>query len=175
MIVLPILTCIEYETLRLYEPTLGTPRYTGTKPTTLEVAGKAYNIPANWMVVPNLQSAHTHPQNWGNDSLEWRPQRWIKQSGNNVSTELLLNPVKGSYFPWSQGLRSCPGVKFAQVEFVAALARLFLHHRAEPVPRAGEDALSSRQRVMRVIRDSNVELLLQMRDPDSVAVRWMPR
>ncbi len=133
---------------------------------------------------------HTHPRCWGDDSLDWRPKRWILTSqtattthpkqepadlGAILNAEHHLVPEKGTYFPWSDGARNCPGKKFAQVEFVAVMAALFRNHRVEPVPQAGETLSEARQRVLEVVKDSNVELLLQMRDPNNVKVKWRRR
>lgn len=131
---------------------------------------------------------HTHPRYWGPDSLVWRPSRWIQQSSkpspaltqhdltNRLSHEQLLTPEKGTFIAWSEGARNCPGKKFAQVEFVATVATLFRQHRVQPVVKAGGETLDqAREKVLNVVKDSNVELLLQMRDPHSVAVSWIRR
>lgn len=127
---------------------------------------------------------HTHPRYWGSDSLDWRPKRWISTPigpsqtpdlGTTLNSEHLLVPEKGTYFPWSDGPRNCPGKKFAQVEFVAVMATLFRNHRVQPIARPGETQGQARRRVLGVVKDSNVELLLQMRDPDSVTVAWSRR
>ena len=125
----------------------------------------------------------THPRYWGQDSLTWRPTRWIVPSPENeqvgsaapFAQESLLRPEKGTFIAWSEGARSCPGKKFAQVEFVATMAALFRRFRAEPVLKAGETLTAARRRVLEVVKNSNVELLLQMRDPDSISVKWMAR
>ena len=170
---------IQLETLRLYNPLLGTPKYTGSSPASLTVDEATYVIPANTLVVPNLQAVHTHPRYWGADSLVWRPQRWIlpasRDNPTDIASETLFTPQKGTYFPWSEGIRNCPGKKFAQVEFVATLAALFRAHVTEPVPRLGEGMKKARQRVIGIVKDSSVELLLQMRDLEKAVVRWRRR
>ena len=141
------------------------------------------NIPPNTLVVPALQTLHTNPRYWGSDSLIWRPSRWIKSpsgltpadAGTQASQESLLVPPNGTFIAWSEGARNCPGKKFAQVEFVATMAALFRDHRAQPALRDGETLEEARHRVLRVVKDSNVELLLQMRDPGKVLVKWMNR
>lgn len=123
---------------------------------------------------------HAHPRYWGEDALVWRPSRWIEHSsdsasgdiGTRLSHERLLVPPKGAYFAWSEGARGCPGKKFAQVEFVATMATLFRSHRVQPVPRRGETLDQARTRVLNVVKDTRMQLLLQMRDPNSVAVTW---
>jgi len=92
-----------------------------------------------------------------------------------LSREKLLIPEKGAYFAWSEGVRSCPGKKFAQVEFVATIAALFRTHRVQPVPGKGETMDQARNRVLNVVKDTRMQLLLQMRDPNSVAVTWSRR
>ena len=170
----PGLTFSQFETLRLYNPLPGVPKYTGRASTSLDVDGRHYNIPADTLVVPHLQAMHTFPRYWGDDSLEWRPQRWLESTGD-LSAESLINPPKGTYFPWSEGARNCPGKKFAQVEFVAVMVGLFRDHMAEPVPRASETMAKARRRALSVVKESNVELLLQMRNPHGLSVRWKTR
>lgn len=161
-------------TIGIVNPLPGVPKYTGSKSTELTVNNHTYHIPADYLVVPSLQALHTHPRHWGDDSLVWRPERWIQGFGDFKSESLFL-PPKGTYFPWSDGIRNCPGKKFAQVEFVATLAALLRSYVVEPVPRSGESLKDARDRTLRVVKNSNVELLLEMRDPSSVSVRWMER
>jgi cytochrome P450 len=126
---------------------------------------------------------HAHSRYWGEDALVWRPSRWIEHSsksasediGTRLSRERLLVPPKGAYFAWSEGARGCPGKKFAQVEFVATMAALFRTHRVQPVPKKGETLDQARNRVLDVVKDTVMQLLLQMRDPNSVAVTWSRR
>lgn len=151
--------------------------------TSSKVNEQVVQLPADTIVVPNLMALHAHPRYWGNDALTWRPSRWIKHSsdsesediGTRLSREQLLVPQKGAYFAWSEGARSCPGKKFAQVEFVATMAALFRTHRVQPVPRKGETLDQARTRVLDVVKDTGMQLLLNMRDPNSVAVTWSRR
>ena len=136
-------------------------------------------------MIPALQALHTHPKYWGEDSLTWEPRRWILSSTpplpatadlhKKLARERLLEPEKGRFIAWSEGTRNCPGKRFAQVEFVAVMARLFRDHVAEPVPRDDETASETLDRVMRVVKDSSVGLLLEMQDAKSVTVRWRQR
>lgn len=149
------------------------------------VNNKTINIPSDTLVVPNLQALHTYPRYWGTDSLTWRPSRWIlpdstfQTAEGTVPTQLpnekLLMPEKGTFIPWSEGARNCPGKKFAQVEFVATMATLFRNYRVQPVVNQGETLDGARKRVLDVVKDSSVQLLLQMRDSGSVAVTWSRR
>ncbi|KAL8932284.1 MAG: hypothetical protein Q9211_006405 [Gyalolechia sp. 1 TL-2023] len=171
------------ETLRLYNPLPGVPKYTGSQARTITVGKATINVPADTLVVPHLMSLHTQPRYWGPDSLTWRPSRWIVNEagtdssdiGIRLNQERLLVPKKGSFIAWSEGARNCPGKKFAQVEFVATMAALFRDFYAEPVPKPGESLSAARDRALNVVKDSNVELLLQMRNPEDVSVRWFRR
>lgn len=128
----------------------------------------------------NTFAVHTNPRYWGNDSMIWRPSRWIissspttNASANNLlKQETLLEPEKGVYFPWSSGARACVGKKFSQVEFVAVMATLFSRHRVHPVVRAGESSKTARQRVTDIIEDSLLRMTLQVRNPSLASVSW---
>lgn len=136
-------------------------------------------IPARTFVLPSLMAVHAHPRYWGADSLSWRPARWIvldPLGGKaGLDAESLVIPVQGTYFPWSDGQRNCPGKKFAQVEFVAVIANLFHGHRVLPERMVGESEEGARRRVLETVDDSAVKMLLQMKDPARVSVRWMRR
>jgi len=163
------------EVLRLYNPLTGIIKSTGNTPRLIALPGKTITVPANTRVILNTDATHTHPRYWGDDSLHWRPQRWIERSpgpGSAYQQESLKIPPKGTYAAWSDGAGVCPGKRFSQVEFVAVLATLFHEHRVEPVAKGTEDAQSARDRVLRVVRDSGMVLLLQMRRPEEVALRW---
>lgn len=157
------------------------PKYTGNKDQYLGIKDQLHFIPRKTLVVPNAIALHSHPRYWGEDADVWRPSRWIDTPSTTLSQSLhferetLYTPRKGSFVPWSDGPRVCPGKKFAQVEFVAVIARLFRTHRAHPVPRAGENADSARQRAADVVKDSHMTFLLQMRDPSRVALSWSPK
>ena len=127
-----------------------------------------------------LQALHTHPRYWGQDSLVWRPSRWIVSSSDHMDTDLgarllrerLFIPQRGTFIAWSEGARNCPGKKFAQVEHVAIMAALFRDYQATPATKRGETQEGARKRVLDIVKDSNVELLLQMRNPGSVSIKW---
>ena len=82
--------------------------------------------------------------------------------------EELMTPVQSTYFPWSAGAQNCPGAKFAQVEFVAVLARVLREHRVGFVGVPGESGEEGKKRVLEVTEDCDMELLLRMRDADRV-------
>jgi cytochrome P450 len=95
--------------------------------------------------IDNDKSSNGRP-----DTDRFRPERWLVDtkltesfvdlsyddedlrgpSGEDTSAHL-FKPVKGSYIPFSDGLRSCIGRRFAQVEILAALAVIFSQYSVE--------------------------------------------
>ncbi|TVY23086.1 Cytochrome P450 [Lachnellula hyalina] len=82
-----------------------------------------------------------------NDLDEFKPERWLKyQAGkgssptrndpelgtaNNQNNSSHFTPIQGSYVPFSDGSRACLGQRFAQVEIMAVLARIFSQYSVE--------------------------------------------
>lgn len=183
---------IMLETLRLYTP-VPTSKFTDMSAQSLKVGPggtKTITLPPETMVIPSYAALQTDPKYWGDDSLQWRPSRWIKKAAaaaDNSSPagtladgeeeeELLVTPRRGTYLAWSGGARDCPGRKFSQVEFVATMATLFLDHRVDPVKMAGETDEAARKRVLHLIEtDSAPVLLLQMLHPERAPLVWSRR
>lgn len=63
-------------------------------------------LPENTLVVANLNALLTHPKYSGEDSLNWRPSRWILDSSDDMrfalktrlAQEMLLIPKNGTKF-----------------------------------------------------------------------------
>jgi cytochrome P450 len=55
----------------------------------------------------------------------------------------MIKHTRGSYIPWSDGARVCPGEKFAQVEFVALMAAIFKEHRIHVVKKRRRELTGS--------------------------------
>ncbi|KAF7955583.1 hypothetical protein EAE96_004509 [Botrytis aclada] len=163
------------ETLRLYHPPLTFTKPIGSSPRTITYASKELHLPPNTMILPNLLGIQSYPRNWGSDRLLWRPSRWIISSSNQNGglTEELWTPPKGSYMPWSEGPRGCPGKKFGQVEFVAAMAVLCHENRVEIVKEDGENQDEAEKRVKTLVNYSAMVLLLQMMNPEKAGLRWV--
>ncbi|KAJ4363690.1 hypothetical protein N0V83_009987 [Neocucurbitaria cava] len=167
---------VVFETLRLYTPS-PIAKSTGQRPTMLKNGGKTYIIPENTLVIPNHIAVHSHPKYWGKDSMEWRPSRWIEQDAStSLDKETVFIPRKGQFIPWSDGLRVCPGKKFAQVELVAVVAALFRDWRVEPALREGELLNQAQGRVLKQVKeDTGQVLLLQMLHPENAPLVWKRR
>ena len=85
--------------------------------------------------------------NLDNDLEEFKPERWfLKQEAPPVDDDekdagefsisdgpatTLFRPRKGAYIPFSEGVRSCIGRRFAQVELLAFLAVTFSRYSIE--------------------------------------------
>lgn len=154
------------------------------------IDGQVCIIPAKTVVVLNITATHSSPKYWGDDSLVWRPSRWIATTmkpgseqyhedsrghGNDVGAEKLIDPKPGAFFPWSSGERVCPGKRYAQVEFVAVLSALLWKHHVDPVAIKGESISEARARVLNVLADCKFNMTLHMRHPSSVGIKWTCR
>jgi cytochrome P450 len=150
------------------------PRYTGSTPSVLPIGGKEYTLPAHTYILLNFVTLHSWPRYWGSDSLDWQPDRWITKDNPvaPLSREELFQPAPGMFIPWSSGPRVCPGKKFAQVEFVAVIARLFRKHRVVPFVGAGETLETAKKQIWKSIADSKLEITLQMENPEKVRLVW---
>lgn len=69
-------------------------------------------------------------------------------------------PVRGAYVPFSDGVRACLGKKFAQVEFVAALAVMVKQYRIE----LAGDSEEFRQKAERALEGGLYVLTLGMEE-----------
>ncbi|KAI1733812.1 cytochrome P450 [Xylaria scruposa] len=161
---------VMFETMRLYTP-VPVIKWTGEEAKPVVVNKKNFVLPPYSMIAPSYGSVQTDPRFWGSDSLVWRPSRWIKAS--KAGEEEFNLPVRGAFIGWSEGTRDCPGRKFSQVEFAAAMAVLFLRSRVNPITQGGETIDAARARIMRMIeKDSGTVLLLQLLYPDRSPLVW---
>ncbi|KAL8635664.1 MAG: hypothetical protein Q9228_006869 [Teloschistes exilis] len=182
---LAVVPFYKFETVRLYTA-VAIAKSTGPKPQPLKLGGHDVLIPKNTVIIPNYSALHTHPRYWGPNSLDFEPSRWITSDAPNTQqpapshpTEHFKDPAATRNSPfvgWSGGARSCPGRKFAQVEFVGVLVGLFRDFRVKPVPRRGEDDGMARRRLLQQIRrDTGMRLLLQMLHPERAVLAWRKR
>jgi len=127
------------------------------------------------MVIPSHVAVHTHPRYWGQDRPEWRPSRWIKGKDGSQE-ETIITPIKGSFIAWSEGIRNCPGKKFSQVEFVAAMVSLIHGWRVDTVTEPSESMESARKRVVATVENETGQvLLLQLLHPEKAVLTWSRR
>ncbi|KAG8166372.1 hypothetical protein KVR01_002061 [Diaporthe batatas] len=160
------------ETLRLYPPIMSLPKWTKDHSQAIQVGDKTLVIPPGVGTSAHLLAVHTHPKYW-RDPFVWRPSRWIidreeRATGSKDSGEELWTPLPHTYFPWSDGPQNCPGEKFSKVETVAVLACLLKSHRLRVKKFPGEAEEAARERAIKCTNNVNLEILLRMRDADSV-------
>ena len=179
----------QFETVRLYTA-VAIAKSTGSSAQPLKLGAKTVLIPKNTVVIPNYSALHTHPRYWGDDSLEFEPSRWIapdphlpqttnsQEASSTPPVEHFKEPParNSPFVGWSGGARSCPGRKFAQVEFVGVLVGLFREFKVKPVAMKGEDDGMARARLLDQIRmDTGMKLLLQMLHPERAVLEWTRR
>ncbi|KAJ3048626.1 hypothetical protein HK097_010371 [Rhizophlyctis rosea] len=163
------------EVLRVYPPVVGIPKSTNAQTQNQSlystVSGKL-TIPPNTYISVHAMALHHNAKAWGPDPLVFRPERWLKEgaesnphsrSGTPLPQDLngasvdgglvadpntLRKPAPGSFVPFSEGARGCIGKRFAQVEFVAALAMIAQRYEWTTTPGAKiEEVLRSRSTV----------------------------
>lgn len=160
------------ETLRLYPPIMSLPKWTKEHAQKIQIREKTLIIPPGVGTSPHLLAIHTHPDYW-TDPLVWKPSRWIVggpacATNSEADCERLWTPLPHTYFPWSDGPQNCPGEKFSKVETVAVLACLLKQHRLGIKKLPGEGEEIARERVIKCTNHVNLEILLRMRDADSI-------
>lgn len=85
-------------------------------------------------------------------------------------------PAKGTYIPWADGPRNCPGRKFAQVEFVSVIVSLFSTHHVKPVLSTGQNSEDAKKALLGMVKGSAISAItLQMQEPRKVALKWERR
>jgi cytochrome P450 len=196
------------ETLRLLPPIIDIPKIVREKPQSVTWEAKTVTVPPGTIIHLSAAAAHRNPRYWphspskiskkNHDLDDWVPERWFSspksapekdspsQSDSepeNISFEntpkKLFVPIKGSYLPFSEGARSCPGKRFAQIEITAVLSVIFKTHSVELDVRewASDEEIEgmgkeerkevyekARERARRLIFESETIVFLQMQE-----------
>ncbi|KAJ3242323.1 hypothetical protein HDU81_005075 [Chytriomyces hyalinus] len=126
------LEAVMKESLRLRSPAPVTSR------TTLQddiIDG--FKIPKGTIVIIAPDVMHKRAEFWGDDVLEFKPERWLndhdQNDGNDGSSGSGSRPF-GVYMPFLLGPRNCIGSRFATLEFKTLLAILVRSFEFSPVP-----------------------------------------
>ncbi|KAI0190105.1 cytochrome P450 [Astrocystis sublimbata] len=168
-----------YEVLRLYPPVLALPSIASNCTQVIEIGSQRLAIPERVSITVNLRAMQVHPAYWhdANDCpcYNWRPSRWISSPApaksaavNHLADKKLIVPGKSLFLPWGEGPQICPGKKFAEVQAVAVLACLLNTHRLSVKKAPGEDERAAMNRATECSNDIYLEMLIRLRDADSV-------
>ncbi|KAK8103453.1 cytochrome P450 [Apiospora kogelbergensis] len=122
------LQAVMFETERLYHPLVMNLRYTPTESTTCLSGGKLVKLPAQTRLQLNLHVSYCSDAIWGDDTLDWRPDRFIipyssekadwpeyRPQPEGGTFEKLVLPRQHISSFWGAGPRLCVGIKFSQV------------------------------------------------------------
>ncbi|PCH33098.1 hypothetical protein WOLCODRAFT_147202 [Wolfiporia cocos MD-104 SS10] len=83
-------------------------------------------VPAGSEVIVGILGCNTSRYIWGDDALEWKPERWLSPLPDSV----INAPIPGVYsslMTFVGGKRSCVGLKFAELSIKILLATLIPH------------------------------------------------
>ncbi|KAI0718780.1 cytochrome P450 [Cerioporus squamosus] len=132
LVSLPYLDAVCRETLRLHAPVAQVFRETrqdAILPLSEPVRGldgqmmREIPIPKDTTVVVGILSSNQNKRIWGEDALEWKPERWLSPLPENV-TEAKIPGVYSNLMTFLGGGRACIGFKFSQLEMKVILCLL---------------------------------------------------
>ncbi|RPD55321.1 cytochrome P450 [Lentinus tigrinus ALCF2SS1-7] len=132
LMALPYLDAVCRETLRLHAPLTLSNRQ-ARKDTILPLSepirgldGKVMTelaIPKGTTFFLNLRACNTNKALWGDDALEWKPERWLKPLPRAVE-EARIPGIYANLMTFISGGHSCIGFKFSQLEMKVVLSTL---------------------------------------------------
>ncbi|EIN08462.1 cytochrome P450 [Punctularia strigosozonata HHB-11173 SS5] len=112
-----------YETLRMYPPVNGVPKYSAedTTLTTTNEAGEKRTIPvpAGTGLLINVPGLHYNPRYW-KDPHTFNPSRFLDADW-----------PRDAFLPFSAGARACIGRRFFETEGIAILSMMISRYRIE--------------------------------------------
>lgn len=168
------LRAVMYETLRLHGALNVMVKQNSTDQV-LQLADRQLAVPRNTLLCLNFTSIHQDPKHWGDDGEEWRPQRWVEIDPDTGKERLKDAPKSTIYAPWTAGLRVCPGKKFSQVEFTAAMLAILSEYRIELAMKRGQTEGDARKHLFSVIRDIDGVITPKFRRPKDGEVLFVKR
>ncbi|KAF9238635.1 cytochrome P450 [Melanogaster broomeanus] len=137
---LPYLDAVCRETLRLYPPatfSLRTARKDILLPFSTPIKGvngaemRDIVVPKDTNIFISIVAANHNREIWGEDALEWKPDRWLKPLPSSV-TEAHIPGIYSHLMTFLGGGRACIGFKFSQLEMKVVLSVLLESFRFKP-------------------------------------------
>ncbi|KAI0669354.1 cytochrome P450 [Trametes maxima] len=132
LVSLPYLDAVCRETLRLHPPVTTVFRETRqdivmplSEPVT-GIDGTKMNeilVPKDTTVIVGILSSNRNKAIWGEDALEWKPERWLSSLPESV-TEAKIPGIYSNLMTFLGGGRACIGFKFSQLEMKVILCLL---------------------------------------------------
>ncbi|CCM02691.1 uncharacterized protein FIBRA_04797 [Fibroporia radiculosa] len=85
-------------------------------------------IPKGTEVIAGILGCNASKALWGEDALEWKPERWLSPLPSAV-TKNTIPGVYSNLMTFIGGKRSCIGFKFSEMEIKVVLSVLLTHFR----------------------------------------------
>ncbi|PIL26672.1 cytochrome P450 [Ganoderma sinense ZZ0214-1] len=136
---LPYLDAVCRETLRLYAPANVSFRQT-KKDTVLPLSQPLRGVDGTMMseipitkgtvVLSNIPACNRNKAVWGEDALEWKPERWLQPLPKSVE-EAHVPGIYANLMTFLAGSRACIGFKFSQLEMKVVLCMLLSKFKFE--------------------------------------------
>lgn len=129
---LPYLDAVCRETLRLYPPVTfvtRTAREDIILPFSRPVKGNDGKdmhevlVPKNTNVTVSILSSNRDPEIWGDNTLQWKPERWLSPLPQSV-IDAEVPGVYSQQMTFIGGGRACIGFKFSELEMKTVLCAL---------------------------------------------------
>ena len=188
------------ETSRLFTVLPILPKKVPSIPQSLALDSRTYVLPQNTLVLINTSAVHRHPDSWPKPQQQhcrttkdapdpvasFDPAYWLDPpvfKENGSKPESFLHPRSGTYIPFSDGARGCLGKRFALVEMVAVIARVFREYSVELAVDHTKDASETKMKCeweearkkAEYEMSAGVEFKLSLRMTGKVPVRFIKR
>ncbi|KAI0716897.1 cytochrome P450 [Earliella scabrosa] len=140
LVALPYLDAVCRETLRLHAPVTQAfreSRKDAVIPLSQPIKGVDGStlteivVPRGTVVAVGILSSNRNKAIWGEDAMEWKPERWLDPLPDTV-TEAKVPGVYSNLMTFMGGGRACIGFKFSQLEMKIVLCKLLAKFTFEP-------------------------------------------
>ncbi|CDY37891.1 BnaC04g31150D [Brassica napus] len=121
------------EAMRLYPPV----PFQRKSPIKLDVLPSGHKVDANSIIIIPIYVLGRMRSVWGDDTLEFKPERWISETGG------LRHEPSFKFLAFNSGPRTCPGKHLAMTSMKAIIVEILQHYdvkliegqKIEPKPR----------------------------------------